>query len=67
MMTKRKKLKLIYEYCERYYDKKVIDRNFKGLGRIGLRYICEIINKKKFNKHLEYIKNDDTNSLLEKI
>lgn len=67
MMTKRKKLKLIYEYCEQYYDKKVIDRNFKGLGQIGLRYICEIINKKKFNKHLEYINNDDTNGLLEKI
>lgn len=67
MMTKRKKLKLIYEYCERYYDKKILDWKFKGLGQVGLRYICEIINKKKFDKHLEYIHNDDTNGLLEKI
>lgn len=67
MLTKRKKLKMIYEYCERYYDRKIHDKNFKGLGRIGLMYICEIINKKKFDKHLEYLKNDDTNGLLDKI
>jgi len=53
MVTKRKKLKEIYEYCERYYDRKINDKNFKGLGQIGLRYICEIIDKKRFDKHLK--------------
>ena len=40
----RKILKEIYNYSERYYKKKL------PIGTIGKRYICEIIDKKKFNK-----------------
>lgn len=52
MITKRKKLKMIYEYCEKYYDKKITDKNFKGLGRVGLQHICELCDKPRFRKHL---------------
>ena len=58
MFTKNKKLKEIYDYCEKYYDKKKTDSNFKGLGTIGLRYICEVCDKKRFNKHLKKLKGD---------